>query len=1170
MVTSRTTTPHASRVTSSHLMPFLALLVYVLLIMYGSLYPMSGWHTPEQSLWSLLSGPWPRYISRSDILVNVVVYIPVGALLTWWLHRRLPLLLAIFLATLGGIALSIGMEYLQTYLPSRVASKLDVWVNGAGSLIGAVAAWLISLFTRPDSRLFKLRHSWFLPGRLVDVGLAVLALWASFQAGALFLSIDFGHMRHALPLVWESVKHANDFSFMESGIKSTTYALDIIAFGLLTVLMARSHRACLITFVTFVVTIAMLKVLFMATPFALETLIGPAAGITLLLLLHRRNRITLAYAAAAALLVSFFSLELASGSGMGSGVQPSLYPMNWIPFRGQMNSFTGILDILASIKPFLALGCIASLVARPYLRPQIMLFGSLFIFALAFALEWAQQGVPGRHADITDALLALGGWLLPWHWQLQSQENTDKNTAATLSSPPHTDKPALRKQGVLAVTIALFTITILAMGATWWWQSSPFAEERLKKGDRPRLPLAAELPPVSLPDFRYAHPRLPAPGPADIHRLTTENPDFLRQQRNRAKNGNGDLEAAIVMARIEPGSQDLTVLHQRLMALKYTWRGHEQAKPIAMAYDWLHDQWSDTQRAELRDKLAEGCEYLIKLIREDRLSPYNVYLYNSPFQALIAATLALYGDSPRGDMAMRFTYDLWKNRVLPVWRQVMGKHGGWHEGGEYVGIGIGQAIYQVPAMWRKATGEDLFASEPGIRGFLNFALYRTRPDGTHFRWGDAGFFDKHIPDLVPLAMEYQHAAAYSLRRPPALPTPTSWPWGPLSTTTLYDPSALARLPLNHFFDGIGQWILRSDWSPTATYVTFKAGDNFWSHSHLDQGAFTIYKGGELAIDSGLYGPKYGSDHHMNYTYQTIAHNTITVTDPEDTVSAPGKKEDRPIANDGGQRRIGSGWGVESAPLDLKEWQSKHDFYHTGRIEKIFEHDGISIAIADVTPAYTNQISGKGTFTHRTRRVEQFWRIFAYDRIDDVVIIFDQVRSTQANFRKRWLLHTIEQPRITENGFVTTVTPNNQPAHGGGQLTAHILLPQDPIIQVIGGKGFEFFVDGKNYDEKGQVAEMARTAKKNAEPGAWRVEVMPSMEAKEDLFLNVLLPTSGQQQPTHKIKLLASGTHPTCEVQGPTRTTQWRFNRGGNDVEIKIQDSMNHGGASRTYHVFAER
>ena len=123
------------------------------------------------------------------------------------------------------------------------------------------------------------------------------------------------------------------------------------------------------------------------------------------------------------------------------------------------------------------------------------------------------------------------------------------------------------------------------------------------------------------------------------------------------------------------------------------------------------------------------------------------------------------------------THDLLKNRVLPVWRQVMGRNGGWHEGGEYVAVGIGRAVYEVPAMWRKATGEDLFRSEPGIRGFLDFLVYRTRPDDTHFRWGDGAFFDRKVPDRIPLAIEYRHAAAYSLYACPRQMQPSAWPWG---------------------------------------------------------------------------------------------------------------------------------------------------------------------------------------------------------------------------------------------------------------------------------------------------------------------------------------------------------------------------------------------------------
>ena len=152
---------------------------------------------------------------------------------------------------------------------------------------------------------------------------------------------------------------------------------------------------------------------------------------------------------------------------------------------------------------------------------------------------------------------------------------------------------------------------------------------------------------------------------------------------------------------------------------------------------------------------------------------------------------------------------------------------------------------------------------------------------------------------------------------------------------------------------------------------------------------------------------------MNYSYQTIAHNVITVTDPDDNIPAPPKKKGGPtrqIANDGGQRRIGSGWGVESAPLDLNEWLRKSEIYQTGKIEKYYDKDDLVIAVANITPAYTNKYSGKGYFSHRTRRVEKYWRTIVYDRTNDVVIVYDNLVSTDPMFRKRSLIHTIKEPR----------------------------------------------------------------------------------------------------------------------------------------------------------------
>jgi hypothetical protein len=343
-------------------------------------------------------------------------------------------------------------------------------------------------------------------------------------------------------------------------------------------------------------------------------------------------------------------------------------------------------------------------------------------------------------------------------------------------------------------------------------------------------------------------------------------------------------------------------------------------------------------------------------------------------------------------------------------------------------------------------------------------------------------------------------------------------------------------------------------------VTFKAGNNYWSHSHLDQGAFTIFKQGPLAIDSGLYGPHYGSDHHMNYTYQAVAHNTVTVTDPEDRMPMPGRKGFRSIANDGGQRRVGSGWGVEPAPLDRAEWEAKRDTYHTGALEDLLERDGLTVAVADITPAYTNRRSGEKTFSHRTRRVERFWRVFGYDRADDVVVVFDQVVATKAAFRKRWLLHSVEAPRLAPGGFSIGIAPGERAGGAGGRLEARVLLPKDAVMNPIGGRGFEFFVDDRNYDEGGKLHELLQKLELDqGEPGAWRIELSPRDDAAEDLFLVVLLPTSGGEAP-HRVRLLEDGGRVGCEVAGPKRTTRWWFEPGRNRAEVEVLA----GGETRRY------
>ncbi len=156
-----------------------ALLAYLLLIIYASWYPFSGWRSSGLPLLSFLHLVRPRYWTGFDVTVNIVGYIPFGVLLVLSLYPRVRGAWAVLAAALAGVLVSGMMEAVQNYLPSRVPSNLDFLTNSAGCAIGgALGAWLApGLLDR--SRLYRLRRSWFAPH--ASQGLVLLAMWPLAQ-----------------------------------------------------------------------------------------------------------------------------------------------------------------------------------------------------------------------------------------------------------------------------------------------------------------------------------------------------------------------------------------------------------------------------------------------------------------------------------------------------------------------------------------------------------------------------------------------------------------------------------------------------------------------------------------------------------------------------------------------------------------------------------------------------------------------------------------------------------------------------------------------------------------------------------------------------------------------------------------------------------------------------
>ena len=155
------------------------LLVYALLIVYASWYPFSGWHNIGIAPFAFLLSPLPHYKTMFDLVTNVLAYIPLGILIVFALYPQVRRAWAVLIAIASGVLLSMAMEAGQTFLPSRVASNLDLMTNAAGVCIGALAGSLIIRKFMEQSRLRLLRRHWF--SSEASRGLIVLALWPLAQ-----------------------------------------------------------------------------------------------------------------------------------------------------------------------------------------------------------------------------------------------------------------------------------------------------------------------------------------------------------------------------------------------------------------------------------------------------------------------------------------------------------------------------------------------------------------------------------------------------------------------------------------------------------------------------------------------------------------------------------------------------------------------------------------------------------------------------------------------------------------------------------------------------------------------------------------------------------------------------------------------------------------------------
>lgn len=117
----------------------------VALVLYASLYPLTGWRWPAGVEWQdLLRLPSAPRRDAADVWLNWIGYVPVGgALAIAALRSGHQLTISLLWSLATAVGLSYAMELMQTLVPPRVPSWQDWWDNTRGAAVGVLGALVL-------------------------------------------------------------------------------------------------------------------------------------------------------------------------------------------------------------------------------------------------------------------------------------------------------------------------------------------------------------------------------------------------------------------------------------------------------------------------------------------------------------------------------------------------------------------------------------------------------------------------------------------------------------------------------------------------------------------------------------------------------------------------------------------------------------------------------------------------------------------------------------------------------------------------------------------------------------------------------------------------------------------------------------------------------------------
>ncbi len=350
-------------------------------IVYGSFYPFDwSW----QRFATAQNGAMPTRLPwgpalRSDVVANLLFYIPLGALLAALGRRDTRGWQHLVRAVALGTALSVCVEFLQYGAPTRTPSLTDTALNAISTLVGALGALVVQRLVG----IPRLRRRAFDPAIIL-----MLAAWAGFHIAPFMPNLRFAQLRESLDTVLTLQWTLSGAARFMAGY--------LILSMLLRTLVKREHFW--LSWLLFVAVTLFARAIVVGQSLPFDELLGLLAALPLIGLFRGVPQQKASLPVLLLVIVGWFIYGLAPFDFVNRAAT-----FHWLPLQGFLDNEVqrGYLQFLEKL--FLFTGVVWLTVKAG----GSVWFAASLGFVLAACIEFAQRYLPGRIAEVTDPLLVL-------------------------------------------------------------------------------------------------------------------------------------------------------------------------------------------------------------------------------------------------------------------------------------------------------------------------------------------------------------------------------------------------------------------------------------------------------------------------------------------------------------------------------------------------------------------------------------------------------------------------------------------------------------------------------------------------------------------------------------------------------------------------------------------